>query len=98
MSYKNKTHGHKKHKQTKFQGKKKKTKYAKVDDTTSQLKAQYESYSSKTARTFGDLPLSRETLKGLEDAGYSSPTDIQKESIVLALKGNDILGRIVASS
>jgi len=93
MSYKHKSQGHKKPGQGKFHhGKKKKSKYAKIDDTTSQLKVQYESYSSQTARTFEDLPLSRETLAGLKEAGYTVPTDIQKESIVLALKGNDILG------
>ena len=94
MSFKHKANGHKKHKQTKFQGKKKKSKYAKIDDVASSLKAQYESYSSQTVSTFQDLPLSQETLAGLKDAGYTAPTDIQKESIVLALKGHDVLGKI----
>ena len=31
-------------------------------------------------------------FSGLREAGYSSPTDIQKQSIGLALKGHDILG------
>ena len=93
MSFKHKASGHKKQKQTKFHGKKKKSKYAKIDDTASSLKAQYESYSSQKARTFQDLPLSQETLAGLKDAGYETPTEIQKESIVLALKGHDVLGR-----
>ena len=94
MSYKHKANSHKKHKQTtKFHGKKKQSKYAKRDEATSSLKAQYESYSSQTASTFQDLPLSQETLAGLKDAGYTAPTDIQKESIVLALKGHDVLGK-----
>lgn len=38
------------------------------------------------------MPLSTQTLKGLKDSGYFDLTDIQKQSIGLALKGNDILG------
>ena len=39
-----------------------------------------------------DLPLSTQTLKGLKDSEYIDLTDIQRQSIGLALKGNDILG------
>lgn len=45
----------------------------------------------KTTR-FSDLPLSRITLKGLMENNYVEMTDIQKQSIGLALQGNDILG------
>lgn len=31
-------------------------------------------------------------MKGLRDAGYKVPTEIQKETLMLALRGNDILG------
>lgn len=41
---------------------------------------------------FRDLPLSRNTLKGLTDNDYIEMTDIQRQSIGLALQGNDILG------
>ena len=104
MSYKHKTHGQKNknhHKnpprkgkdQVKGKGKQKLSKYARIDQTTSSLKAQYESYDSRAVKSFQDLPLSSETLAGLKDAGYSVPTQIQRESIVLALQGNDILGK-----
>lgn len=41
---------------------------------------------------FKDLPLSSNTLKGLTEASFVSLTDIQRESIPFALKGDDILG------
>lgn len=41
---------------------------------------------------FTDLPLSPKTLKGLAENNYFSMTDIQRQSIGLALRGNDILG------
>ena len=104
MSYKHKTNGEK-HKnknhprkgKEKWKGKQKPklSKYAKIDQTASSLKAQYESYSSEAVKSFQDLPLSAETLAGLKDAGYTVPTQIQRESIVLALQGNDILGEFL---
>ena len=75
-----------------FQFKKKSTKSQKISENVTNLKSKYESYNSQRARTFEDLPLSKDTLSGLKDAGYSQPTEIQKESIVLALRGLDILG------
>lgn len=38
------------------------------------------------------MPLSSKTLKGLKENNYIELTDIQRQSIGLALKGNDILG------
>ncbi|XP_047128376.1 probable ATP-dependent RNA helicase DDX10 isoform X1 [Hydra vulgaris] len=40
---------------------------------------------------FSDFPLSSRTLNGLENAGYTKPTAIQKDGISLALRGFDIL-------
>lgn len=52
----------------------------------------YEEIGKSTIQTFGDFPLSQKTQKGLRDAQYEKPTDIQRECIGLALKGRDILG------
>ncbi|CAM1305312.1 DDX10 (predicted), partial [Pycnogonum litorale] len=43
-------------------------------------------------KTFGDIPLSKNTRKGLKGRKFTTPTEIQRESIPLALKGLDILG------
>ena len=48
--------------------------------------------NSKKIRTFADFPLSDETQKGLSECGYEIPTEIQKETLALCLKGKDILG------
>jgi len=42
--------------------------------------------------TFEDLGLSPDTLKGVTDAGYSTPTPIQEQAIPLILMGRDVLG------
>jgi len=47
---------------------------------------------SSKITTFKDFPLSRRTLEGLKGSGFLKPTDVQKESIGLALRGLDILG------
>jgi ATP-dependent RNA helicase DDX10/DBP4 len=57
-----------------------------------QLQSKYSKISAKEVKTFKDLPLSTPTQKGLEESGYSEPTEIQRESIALALRGLDVLG------
>ena len=41
---------------------------------------------------FKDFPLCNRTLQGLEKARYNLPTEIQRESIGIALRGYDLLG------
>jgi ATP-dependent RNA helicase DDX10/DBP4 len=43
-------------------------------------------------KEFRDFPLSKRTLDGLSKSDYFKPTDIQLESIGIALKGYDLLG------
>ena len=42
--------------------------------------------------TFAELGLAPEVLRAIEDAGYTSPTPIQREAIPLALRGRDLIG------
>ena len=42
--------------------------------------------------SFAELGLSPELLQAVEDAGYDSPTPIQRDAIPLALKGRDLMG------
>lgn len=42
--------------------------------------------------TFDELGLREEVLRGIKDAGYTSPTPIQAQIIPEALKGRDVLG------
>jgi len=43
-------------------------------------------------KKFNDLPLSRNTLKGLMECDYVEMTDIQRQSIGYALQGKHIVG------
>ncbi|KAK2588480.1 hypothetical protein KPH14_004463 [Odynerus spinipes] len=56
------------------------------------LRSKYNDIDETKLIKFSDMPLSQKTLKGLKDNNYIELTDIQKQSIGLALKGNDILG------
>ena len=42
--------------------------------------------------SFDDLGLSQQVLKAVADAGYSSPTPIQRQAIPVVLTGRDVLG------
>ncbi|XP_066593463.1 probable ATP-dependent RNA helicase DDX10 [Prorops nasuta] len=57
-----------------------------------ELQAKYENIDEGKITKFTDLPLSQKTLKGLKGNDYIQLTDIQRQSIGLALRGNDILG------
>ncbi|CDW57247.1 ATP dependent RNA helicase DDX10 [Trichuris trichiura] len=47
---------------------------------------------SSDIQAFSDIPLSKKTLNGLSRSGYATPTEIQREGILLALRGFDVLG------
>jgi len=72
--------------------KKKITKTAKTEENISDLKTSYEKINSKNIKTFNDFPLSDETARALKEDEFITPTEIQKQSIGLALQGHDILG------
>lgn len=69
------------------------------DEEIAKLKEQYEKpIDIKAINFFKDFPLSRRTQIGLKDANFTTPTDIQKESIGYALQGKDILGAAITGS
>ncbi|KAJ8945685.1 hypothetical protein NQ318_012404 [Aromia moschata] len=76
---------------TKVFGKKKKEKDSEAV-IIDKLQAKYDSIDPSQITKFGDFPLTSATLKGLRECGYHKPTQIQKETIGLALQGKDILG------
>ncbi|KAJ8315122.1 hypothetical protein KUTeg_007272 [Tegillarca granosa] len=63
-----------------------------IDEEITKLKSQYGMIESSTVKTFNDFPLSRKTQDGLKKSNYETPTEIQRETIGLALQGHDILG------
>lgn len=71
-----------------------------LDEEIEQLRSQYDSIScgKDVIKRFQDFPLSQKTIKGLNDAKYFQPTDIQRESIGPALQGKDVLGAAITGS
>ncbi|XP_055963506.1 probable ATP-dependent RNA helicase DDX10 [Sorex fumeus] len=58
----------------------------------SRLVQDYEKINVNEITRFSDFPLSKKTLKGLQEAQYRLVTEIQKQTIGLALQGKDVLG------
>lgn len=58
----------------------------------SRLVQNYEKINVNAITRFSDFPLSKKTLKGLQEAQYRLVTEIQKQTIGLALQGKDVLG------
>ncbi|XP_051959575.1 probable ATP-dependent RNA helicase DDX10 [Xyrauchen texanus] len=52
----------------------------------------YSEINPKEAVKFSDFPLSKKTLRGLLEAQYRQPTEIQRQTIGFALQGRDVLG------
>ncbi|XP_052707354.1 probable ATP-dependent RNA helicase DDX10 [Crassostrea angulata] len=63
-----------------------------IDSEITELQLRYAKVQAKDIKTFSDFPLSKNTLDGLQKAKFTTPTEIQRESIGLALQGHDILG------
>ncbi|XP_060682043.1 probable ATP-dependent RNA helicase DDX10 [Hemiscyllium ocellatum] len=61
-------------------------------EVIARLVQRYPEINAKEVVKFSDLPLSKKTIKGLLQAQYRMPTEIQKQTIGLALQGKDILG------
>ncbi|CAK9831361.1 Probable ATP-dependent RNA helicase DDX10 [Anthophora retusa] len=70
----------------------KKKKHVPEINVIAELQSKYETIDETKATKFKDLPLSPKTLKALTENNYIEMTDIQRQSIGLALRGNDILG------
>lgn len=47
---------------------------------------------TKLVSNFTDLPISEDTLRGIKEANFVTMTDIQKRTIPMALKGEDVMG------
>ncbi|XP_066476098.1 probable ATP-dependent RNA helicase DDX10 [Tiliqua scincoides] len=56
------------------------------------LEQRYSQINAKEIVRFSDFPLSKKTLNGLQEAQYRMVTEIQRQTIGLALQGKDVLG------
>lgn len=72
--------------------------WRKIHDEIKNLTKRYDEIDPNSIETFEDLPLSQKTLDGLSNGGFTTPTDIQREAIGVALQGRDILGAAMTGS
>ncbi|KYO44917.1 putative ATP-dependent RNA helicase DDX10 isoform A [Alligator mississippiensis] len=56
------------------------------------LQQRYAQINANEVERFSDFPLSKKTLKGLQESQYRMVTEIQRQTIGLALQGRDVLG------
>ncbi|XP_059382385.1 probable ATP-dependent RNA helicase DDX10 isoform X2 [Carassius carassius] len=70
----------------------KKRDYEVEREVIQKLVNKYSEINPKEAVKFSDFPLSKKTLKGLHEAQYRQPTEIQRQTIGFALQARDVLG------
>ncbi|XP_072254051.1 probable ATP-dependent RNA helicase DDX10 [Pyxicephalus adspersus] len=61
-------------------------------ENISRLEERYNEINTSEITRFSDFPISKKTIRGLVEAQYRLPTEIQKQTIGLALQGKDVLG------
>ncbi|XP_025122710.2 probable ATP-dependent RNA helicase DDX10 [Bubalus bubalis] len=87
-----KKHSHKQSQKKQLRKQLKKPEWQVEREVISRLMQNYEKISVNEITRFSDFPLSKKTLKGLQEAQYRLVTEIQKQTIGLALQGKDVLG------
>ncbi|NWU81860.1 DDX10 helicase, partial [Onychorhynchus coronatus] len=61
-------------------------------ENIARLVERYPEINASEIQRFSDFPLSKKTLKALQEAQYRVVTEIQRQTIGLALQGKDVLG------
>ncbi|XP_007539348.1 probable ATP-dependent RNA helicase DDX10 [Erinaceus europaeus] len=87
-----KKHSHKQSQKKQLRKQLKKPEWQVEREVISRLTENYEKINVNEITRFSDFPLSKKTLKGLQEAQYRLVTEIQKQTIGLALQGKDVLG------
>ncbi|KAM6158581.1 putative ATP-dependent RNA helicase DDX10 [Rhynchocyon petersi] len=87
-----KKHSHRQHQKKQLRRQLKKPEWQVEREVISRLMQNYEKINVNEITRFSDFPLSKKTLKGLQEAQYRLVTEIQKQTIGLALQGKDVLG------
>ncbi|XP_059960796.1 probable ATP-dependent RNA helicase DDX10 [Mesoplodon densirostris] len=87
-----KKHSHKQSQKKQLRKQLKKPEWQVEREVISRLTQNLEKINVNEITRFSDFPLSKKTLKGLQEAQYRLVTEIQKQTIGLALKGKDVLG------
>nr|XP_045001163.1 probable ATP-dependent RNA helicase DDX10 [Jaculus jaculus] len=87
-----KKHSHRQSQKKELRRQRKKPEWQVEREVIGRLTQSYETINVSEIARFSDFPLSKKTLKGLQEAQYRLVTEIQKQTIGLALQGKDVLG------
>ncbi|KAH8386708.1 hypothetical protein KR093_002116 [Drosophila rubida] len=74
------------------------SKLAVTDAEIEELRAKYDSIDASSIKTFSDFPFSQKTKRALTECKYTTPTEVQRQSIGPALQGKDVLGAAITGS
>ncbi|XP_005378100.1 PREDICTED: probable ATP-dependent RNA helicase DDX10 [Chinchilla lanigera] len=87
-----KKHSHRQNQKKQLRKQLKKPEWQVEREGIGRLVQSYAQINVNAITRFSDFPLSKKTLKGLQEAQYRLVTEIQKQTIGLALQGKDVLG------
>ncbi|MPC14855.1 putative ATP-dependent RNA helicase DDX10 [Portunus trituberculatus] len=75
-----------------FKYKKKKSDVEKAEiSLLESSKTKLDGLNPEEIESFRVLPLSKKTLKGLREAGFTVPTKVQRQSLIFSLRGQDVV-------
>lgn len=74
------------------------SKLAATDKEIEELRSKYDDIDASSIKTFADFPFSQKTKKALAEFKYTTPTEVQRQSIGPALQGKDVLGAAITGS
>ncbi|EDW66402.1 uncharacterized protein Dvir_GJ15571 [Drosophila virilis] len=74
------------------------SKLAATEMEIQELRAKYDEIDANSIERFAQFPLSQKTQKALAEYKYTTPTEVQRQSIGHALQGKDVLGAAITGS
>ncbi|KAM8720045.1 hypothetical protein ACLKA7_006147 [Drosophila subpalustris] len=74
------------------------SKLAATDSEIQELRSRYDDIDASSIKNFADFPFSQKTKKALAEFKFTTPTEVQRQSIGPALQGKDVLGAAITGS
>lgn len=74
------------------------SKLAATEMEIQELRTKYAEIDANSIERFAQFPLSQKTQKALAEYKYTTPTEVQRQSIGHALQGKDVLGAAITGS
>ncbi|KAL7744218.1 hypothetical protein ACLKA6_009184 [Drosophila palustris] len=74
------------------------SKLAATDSEIQELRSKYDDIDASSIKNFADFPFSQKTKRALAEFKFTTPTEVQRQSIGPALQGKDVLGAAITGS